>query len=799
MAYHIEHKGVALSSKQSDTSAYVIQGSVSIETAIAERPTAALSVRVPPGVTLSPQDFDELTIDYPALPYRAWAERHSNLVAYWRFDEAAVTLAVDSKGNTPLTYGGGHDLQYRAYRQETSAVPYGGAPEWTHTSGRGLQGNLPTFGQVFTVAGFLRLKAGATGNRYVWRSNTFRRSLRVGAGGSINATLDGLSVLAGVGTLSDDTWHHVAVVRTAARIGLWVDGVEVGNATPGAVTPIESRPWQMAMDISNAAVNLALDEWGIWSEALDVAALYARQGHHRAFGGYVYGVVDATDLGPADQHVLSLSLAGYGLRLDHSYVRQIYASASGSTIREIVQDVLERAELDNVFSSNGVELDDTIIRAVYPVQSVMTILRSLADLHGAIVTVDEWLELDLVRRTNIENSPLVLNGGRSGNVRSIGRSTEPRYFANRAVVVGRGERGIVEDVRTGDGVTRRFDASQPIGDILSITEDGNIERFDGTDPRWEIDVDQQRFALATGKGATPDGETIKFSYVSAEAMVITADNAMAISDIGFPITRRYEDDTIDDVGLARTLATARLDRHDQRFEEFIAKTIPGSVKRLRPGVAPVFDFPRYGLNSVRLLVESVSERLGAGGSDFHPVTLTIRGTAQDYQGDAADEWRATTAYRPPAPRPAVPVTADPNQSIIRPGNVAVTASIPLNLGGSLASAITSGAWGTPDGAILTRVSGHQIGIPLAMTFMARCLPRGGLVSGQAVEVRLWDATTDQAIGSSVSITTTAQGGDRGVLRAISLPLREFDLTYQCRVINSLRAATVWGVVIHLDM
>ena len=83
-------------------------------------------------------------------------------------------------------------------------------------------------------------------------------------------------------------------------------------------------------------------------------------------------------------------------------MRQIYASASGSTVREIVQDVLERAGLDDVFSSHGVELDDTITRAVYPVQSVMTILRELADLHGAIVTVDEWLEIDLVRRTNLE-------------------------------------------------------------------------------------------------------------------------------------------------------------------------------------------------------------------------------------------------------------------------------------------------------------------------------------------------------------------------------------------------------------
>ena len=327
----------------------------------------------------------------------------------------------------------------------------------------------------------------------------------------------------------------------------------------------------------------------------------------------------------------------------------------------------------------------------------MTILRELADLHGAIVTVDEWLEIDMVRRTNLEPSPLVLSGGRTGNIRSIGRSTEPRFFANRAVVVGRGERGIVEDARTGNGVMRRFDASQPIGDILSITEDGAEQTFSGTNPRWEVDTDQQRFELATGQTATPSGDTIKFSYVSAEAMVVTADNAAAITTIGFPIARRYEDDTIDDVSLARTLASARLDRHDQRFEEFIATTIPGAVKRLRPGVAPTWNFPRQGLSSVRLLVESVSERLGVGGGAFHPVVLTIRGTAQDYQGDAGDDWRATTAYRPPAPRPSVPITADPNQTIIRPGNVAVSVSLPIRLGGEVVVALRSSTWETRSG------------------------------------------------------------------------------------------------------
>ena len=156
MAYHIEHKGVALSSRQSDVAAYVIQGSVSIETAVAERPTAALSVRVPRGVTLAPQDFDEVTIDYPALPYRAWAERHAALVAYWRLDEAAVTLAVDSEGNTPLTYGGGNELQYRAFRQETigRAVRRGAGVDARERE-RTLSGTLPTgIDPEWTIAGF---------------------------------------------------------------------------------------------------------------------------------------------------------------------------------------------------------------------------------------------------------------------------------------------------------------------------------------------------------------------------------------------------------------------------------------------------------------------------------------------------------------------------------------------------------------------------------------------------------------------------------------------------------------------
>ena len=205
--------------------AYVIQGSVSIETAVAERPTAALSVRVPPGVTLSPQDFDEVTIDYPALPYRAWSERHANLVAYWRLDEAAVTLAVDSKGATPLTYGGGNELQYRAFTGRRRApCPTVGLPEWGHTSGNGLSGTLPTgIDPEWTIAGFIRLKAGSAGSRHAWFAGGGSRRLRVSADGSISCRFGTGTMTAPAGTITADTWHHVALRRTATARELWVD------------------------------------------------------------------------------------------------------------------------------------------------------------------------------------------------------------------------------------------------------------------------------------------------------------------------------------------------------------------------------------------------------------------------------------------------------------------------------------------------------------------------------------------------------------------------------------------------
>ena len=175
----------------------------------------------------------------------------------------------------------------------------------------------------------------------------------------------------------------------------------------------------------------------------------------------------------------------------------------------------------------------------------------------------------------------------------------------------------------------------------------------------------------------------------------------------------------------------------------------------------------------------------------------IKLTAQSYPGDAGDDWRQFQLTRPPAPRPTVPGTVDPNQEIIRPDNVAVPASLPIHLGGSPALLITSPTWAIPDGAVIERVDGRQIAIPLAFQFMARCSPRGTLANTQTLELRVWDDTLGAAIGSSIVVDETVI--DRYILRSVILPLREFDITWQARVLGGLRGAQAWGVRLKLDV
>ena len=89
MAFYAELRGSSLASR-AGSEPYIVQGSVSYESAVGERPIARCQVRVPAGATNpDPRDFDEFTLDYPAKPYRAVALA-LNPIHYWTLDEGPV-------------------------------------------------------------------------------------------------------------------------------------------------------------------------------------------------------------------------------------------------------------------------------------------------------------------------------------------------------------------------------------------------------------------------------------------------------------------------------------------------------------------------------------------------------------------------------------------------------------------------------------------------------------------------------------------------------------------------------------
>ena len=211
--------------------------------------------------------------------------------------------------------------------------------------------------------------------------------------------------------MSVDEWHHLAVVRTAAAVELWVDGARVGTAVPtdGTSTPLNGQTLTLAHAISSEGTEIGLDEWGLWEDSLDISALNARRRHDRLFGGFVWGPNEVPWTGPVDARNIGITGVGYGLRMDTRYVDRVIATPTGASIRSILSTILTEAGLTQ-FSLNGVLLSDTLDRVVYPYSSVSDILRDLATRVGAVVWVDPWREIQFRRRrADVTRTDLVLN------------------------------------------------------------------------------------------------------------------------------------------------------------------------------------------------------------------------------------------------------------------------------------------------------------------------------------------------------------------------------------------------------
>ena len=111
-----------------------------------------------------------------------------------------------------------------------------------------------------------------------------------------------------------DEWVHVAVRRTASLLELWVDGVRQDSGAPPTGAVLDNEDISFAVADGTDDIDLALDEWGIWPDAIDAADLYARTRYRRRFGGNIVATSDLTSVGAADIHVFKLTASGLRLR-----------------------------------------------------------------------------------------------------------------------------------------------------------------------------------------------------------------------------------------------------------------------------------------------------------------------------------------------------------------------------------------------------------------------------------------------------------------------------------------------------
>jgi uncharacterized repeat protein (TIGR01451 family) len=216
-------------------------------------------------------------------------------VAIWRLDDARDTTARD-----PI---GGHDGTLLGDPMwvpgiSGAALAFDGAGDSVdipHAAALDLDGRPD-----FSVAAWVRLPArqnntASTTNTIVgkeqptptpipWTLRVYNQSAGANAGRLRAVRSDGTN-LAGVDStvaVNDDSWHHVALVRTAGTLKLYVDGALNASAADNTVGPISNSLAVRIGQRANGTLDLtgAVDEVGLFAGALtdgDVLALYQRK------------------------------------------------------------------------------------------------------------------------------------------------------------------------------------------------------------------------------------------------------------------------------------------------------------------------------------------------------------------------------------------------------------------------------------------------------------------------------------------------------------------------------------------
>ena len=193
------------------------------------------------------------------------------LVSYWRLGEASGTSACDSYGSNAGAYQGGFRLG------ATGAIA--GDPDTATT----FDGSTATVsvahsasldvGDSFTVEAWVKRAAfGAPDYQAIASQQANAWLVAFNAANKLvlrQAKVGDL--MQSTRTITDTSWHHVAVTKSGATVRMYIDGADVSGSVTNRTMANNTLPLVIGQSSGTAFLNGTVDEVAVYAKALTPA------------------------------------------------------------------------------------------------------------------------------------------------------------------------------------------------------------------------------------------------------------------------------------------------------------------------------------------------------------------------------------------------------------------------------------------------------------------------------------------------------------------------------------------------
>lgn len=196
------------------------------------------------------------------------------LISYWPMEETYGVRHDKLLANSLAGSGSGDYVAGKI----GNGLPGGGSYSATHNSTQALGTSAFTlagwvyFGSLSATSGVVTKSNAASARQWELQWNAGAARLRFGISSTSSASLAAIVDATSTGTMSLNTWYHVACWYDGSVIGIHVNGGTVHTTAHTAGQYGTTQPLVFgAFSGGSSPMTGRLDEWGLWSRALTTA------------------------------------------------------------------------------------------------------------------------------------------------------------------------------------------------------------------------------------------------------------------------------------------------------------------------------------------------------------------------------------------------------------------------------------------------------------------------------------------------------------------------------------------------